>query len=183
MEAQRTISGRHYGAKPTARFDEETAQQIGEELERIATNKPFKSITAEEAVDAAENGEAPVFASLLTWNNREAARQWRLHQARNTLNHITVIEADEEGEETELRAFHMVSIELDNSEPHRERRYVPLAVVREEESLAEQVIAEAEREFIRARDKLRFYEAHVRAHHPNLARIMDVVSTELEKDV
>jgi ParB-like chromosome segregation protein Spo0J len=99
---------------------------------------------------------------------------------KQTKDHIPLVEQDDEGEETEIRAFPLVNVEVENGEAHKERRYVPLNVVREEENLVEQVMTEAEQEFIRAANKLRFYEAHVRAERPGLARVMDVVEEELE---
>jgi hypothetical protein len=86
-------------------------------------------------------------------------------------------ERDDEGEETEIRGFH---IEVENDDD-KGRIYVPLNVLTEEANLQKQVMTEAEREFIHAANKLRFYEAHVRAERPDLARVMDVVEEELDK--
>ena len=146
----------------------------------VAADKPFGSITPEEFVAAAESGQAPTCAARLTWDDEVAGHQWRLQEARMTLNHITIIEAGEEGEEVEIRAFHAVTVEVKDNAPRKETRYVPLDVVRQEENLVDQVMVEVEREFVRSKNKLTFYEEHVRAHRPRLAHVMDVVEAELE---
>ena len=169
-----------YGVKPGAGFSEDEAELIVGELEEIAGAKPEEGITAERFVEAAASGDAPTCASLLEWNDDKAGHNWRLHQARQALNHITLIEADEEGEETEIRAFHVVSVDVSNGDVHKERRYVPLSIVREDENLVKQVIAQAKEELLRAKNKLAHYEDHVREHAPELARVMDAVSENLE---
>ena len=173
---------KRYGAKARSGLNEADAQKIGEELELLAADKPFGGVTPEEFVEAAQSGKAPNCASRLTWDDDVAGYQWRLHEARNTLNAITITEADEEGEDDEIRAFHLVSVEVEDGEPHKERRYVPLSIIREESELVEQVIAQAKRELQRAKEKLALYEEHVREHHPKLARVMDAVDEHLEED-
>lgn len=77
------------------------------ELERI--ENVFGSLTAENILKASEPEEA-LFHSLFTWNDSEAANQYRLSQARTIINNIEV-RILSNGEEKHIPVFEIVTRE------------------------------------------------------------------------
>lgn len=57
-------------------------------------------LTPEDVVKAAKNPKSPLHPCF-EWDDEEAAHQYRLHQARNLVNHVRVRFVDEEGDEIE----------------------------------------------------------------------------------
>lgn len=69
------------------------AQTAGEELERIRVEQG--AITAPAVIDAAKPKDAPLHPAF-TWDNRTAAHQWRLHEARHLIRSVQVVREDSE---------------------------------------------------------------------------------------
>lgn len=58
--------------------------RLHNELKRIAKDAPEGKLTAQMVVDAAKNEKSPLHG-YFEWDDTEAARKWRLHQARNLI--------------------------------------------------------------------------------------------------
>ena len=57
------------------------AQAVGEALNDLhPTDGPTEGITSARIVEAAKSKDSP-FHGFIDWNTKEAAKQWRLHQA------------------------------------------------------------------------------------------------------
>lgn len=67
-------------------------------------------IDAERFVADAESKRSPLRKHLL-WDDTVAAHEYRLHQARNVMNHIAVVFDDAEGNAQRTRAYHHVRTE------------------------------------------------------------------------
>jgi hypothetical protein len=74
------------------------------ELERIEAN--YGALTPENILDAATPEDA-LFHPLFTWNNSEAARLYRLQEARHILNNIEV-RIIHDGKEKHIPVFEVV---------------------------------------------------------------------------
>lgn len=64
-----------------------SAQVVGETIAGIA--KESGRCTPKQLVDEATPDDSPLHP-LFTWDDTEAAERWRVHQARNVINNITV---------------------------------------------------------------------------------------------
>lgn len=78
-------------------------QVIGEELERIRVKDGGELRTAA-VVDAARPEAAPLHPAF-EWDDEAAAEEWRLHQARNLVRSVVIINRNEAGEEERAPAF------------------------------------------------------------------------------
>jgi len=95
-------------------------QAVGEELDRI--REVSGSLTAEGTVKAAEKPTSPLH-DLFVWDNTEAARLYRLVQARTLIRSVTVVV---EGKPPISR---WISV---HTGPRAKRRYDPIEVVAED---------------------------------------------------
>jgi len=124
-----------YIATKGAPFKKSLAQAYGRELEKIS-NLNNGQMDAEDVVEAAGNPSNPLH-DYFEWDNTDAANSHRLYQARNLINHITVI-VSYNGSQKETKAFFSV-----NSTPEGEqmnKTYVTIGRVLSEPQLREQVI-------------------------------------------
>lgn len=125
-----------YKSRKGARFNDEDAEVIGAELDRIRFDG-----RAESFVSAARPVSSPLH-DYFEWDNDTAAELHRVEQARYYLRHIEIVIVSGK-EELQTRAWHQVVIERDEIS---ERRYVPSVEIAANEELEQQVIAKALRE-------------------------------------
>jgi len=90
-----------YQAKPGAHLDDEAVQAIGSVID--ALNKRCGA-TPEGLVEAAKNPSSPIHR-YFEWNDKAAANQHRLSQARYYLRSIVIEWVTVEGQSFKLRAF------------------------------------------------------------------------------
>jgi len=95
-----------YQARAGAPFTNEKAQVYGTELEKL-TKKNNGKLTPEDVVREAERNTS-VMHSFFEWTDTKAARQWRLQQARNMINHIVEVVVIE-GKPSPQRSFHSIT--------------------------------------------------------------------------
>ena len=79
---------KQYGYKPARIVSGLTAQAVGEELERI--EMAADGLTPPAVVEASRPEDA-LLHDHFTWHDPEAAHQWRLQEARQIINCVTVI--------------------------------------------------------------------------------------------
>ena len=127
---------KEYRARKGARFNDRDAEIIGLEFDRLGTD-----CTADDVVAAAKGRSSPLHPYFV-WDDTEAARKYRLEQARYYLRCVEIVIV-REGTETQTRAWHHVSIVRD-SKPAR--AYVHTLEIGSDSALSEQVIANALRE-------------------------------------
>lgn len=145
---------REYKATPGATFNQKRAQEIGEAIDSIG-----ESVTPADVVQKAKTDKR--LNPLFQWDNKKAGEAWRLHQARQVLNHLAVVVVMPNGERKEMKAFYSQPVQTvaedaqDDAEPVMERRYLSISVVERQPSAARNVVEDAKREL---RDWKRRYE-------------------------
>lgn len=159
---------RTYKAAAGARFTQKQAQAIGEAIERIG-----ESVTPVEVVEAAKTD--PVLHPHFEWDNTAAAAKYRIHQARNLINHIVVVVSMPNGERKDLKAFYSQPVQStgDDDETTTERRYLSVAVAKREPDVARNIVEEARREL---NDWKRRYSDYREFFSPVFAAIEKVVA-------
>lgn len=105
------------------------AQVAGEELERIYDERG--ELSPKNVVDASRNEEAPLHGCF-EWDNEVAAEKWREDQASHIIAAITIIGANEEKQEREVRAF-----------IHAQGSYHPISVVIADRDKTEEMLQTA----------------------------------------
>lgn len=76
------------------------AQLVAEEIMDIG-----ESATPEQIVNRAEDKSTELH-KCFTWEDTEAAKKWRLQEARQVVNHLVVRRSPKEDKKTEVRLFH-----------------------------------------------------------------------------
>ena len=99
---------KEYKARKGAGFNNEEAQVIGEEIERLKNGNGF--ITSQAVVISARSKKS-LLHDYFEWTDSKAAEQYRIQQARNLINHVVEVMVTYNGEKSEVRSFHSVSIQ------------------------------------------------------------------------
>lgn len=125
-----------YTATKGSPFDRKKVQMYGEELEKITEKKGV--LKPLDVVEVARNKRNPLH-ECFDWDDSKAAEKYRLHQARNLINHISVIVRWDHTEK-EQKAFFSV-----NETPYEKenRAYVTFERVLSEPELRNQMIEQA----------------------------------------
>ena len=116
-----------YVWKDTARFKGDV-QRIGEELESIPV------ITPEAVVKKAQSKRSALH-NCFTWDNEEAAGQWRMQEARMLINAIVTVEDPESTEPMTYPTYESVVI-------NEQRQYVRRDVWSSDAELKAQIYAQ-----------------------------------------
>lgn len=146
---------RVYVATSGAQFNPKKAQTYGLALEKIGTD-----IKAEDVVAAAKKTTSPLH-ELFEWDDKRAARKYRIEQARHVLQHIAVKVVDSSGNQKELRAFHSIPFTFQSGDKERtERRYVHINVIEKEPEQAQSVVEQAKEELQEWRQRHRDLDAY-----------------------
>lgn len=146
------VPPRQYKAAVGASFGDKDAAKYGKFLERKA-GLGKRLVPPEKVVELAEPEDSPIHEQF-TWEDSEAAREWRIREARTLINHIVYVTGhDDEGNEQVSRAF--LNVTERNGES--QRGYVSDRIVWSRPKLAEQVIESAMRELAGWRDRYESY--------------------------
>lgn len=119
-----------YKARQGSPFKKEEASIIGEIAEKI--EKKNGNITPILLVKEAESSRSPIH-HLFTWNDTEAAKEYRLHQARNIINHLEYEIINDGVPNVGMRAYYPVITA-------GERFYVSNEVAANSDDYAKQVV-------------------------------------------
>lgn len=99
-------------------LSDKEATVVGKRIEQIAARNGLKSddpggpitvVSPELLVEDAFDQSSPLHKHF-TWDNREAAHNWRLHEARSLIQLIEVVRIGDDGKEKSVRAFHSITI-------------------------------------------------------------------------
>lgn len=120
-----------YKARVGAKFNNNDAQIIGEELAKLGNKK---SLTPDKIVNSAKSKSSPLHKHF-EWDDTEAAKEFRLHQARDMVSHIVEIVIID-GEEIDQRSFFSVKNEKGTNE------YVTIDVAIRTENYKEQLLTQ-----------------------------------------
>jgi hypothetical protein len=143
---------RRYHAAPGAPFHHKDAQKIGLRLESLEARG---GVTPEAIVADAQDESSPLHPHF-AWDDTQAARLYRLRQARDIANHLVCI-VTRGGRETATKGWHSVVISTADERPAR-RAYASLATVENSPDLREQVVAHALRELEYWQKRYREYD-------------------------
>lgn len=123
-----------YKAAEGASFGDADAERIALFLNKLYPN----GATPEEVLDAAQRPDAPpALKSQFDWNDKSAAKKYRINQARKVLRSINVV-ITTTGKPIETRAYHAV---VPVGEP--KKRYMAMQVVWSTPVYANQVLETA----------------------------------------
>lgn len=146
---------KEYKAALGAMFNDEKAQVYGGAID--ALQKRLARIVTPGDVLKEARKKRSALRGYFEWDDGVAGEKFRLHQARELVNHIEVAIVDDLGEEETTAAFIHVRLSDDDSE--KTKGYLPQEQVWQNQELAEQVVKRAMKEAIGFRDRYRQYEA------------------------
>lgn len=133
---------RKYLAAPGAPYDNDDAQVIGRELDRLEHNGV--PVTPDNVVSVATDADSPLH-KFFTWDNVQAADNWRKSEARGLISHLLVIIEKDEGEPVALKA--RISVTTHNAEHHAAApEYVSVCAVLNSPAMRSQVLHQAQQE-------------------------------------
>lgn len=127
-----------YRAAPGAPFNNKQAPAIGTRLMQLARSAG-EPVPPQVVLDDARPEGSPLHP-FFEWDDGEAAERWRLHQARQLVNHLQIIVVGSNGEE-ETRAMHNLVIETDAGESVR--GYVTAKTIEADAGMRAKVIENA----------------------------------------
>ena len=130
-----------YKATKGAPFTQEKAQIYGECLDDIAKEKNG-TVKPNDVVEEGRKKNSPLH-DYFDWNDGSAGEKYRLYQARQLINHITVV-VKYEDKEQEQKAF--FSVNETPNEKETNKTYVMMERVLSEPELREQVLNQALKE-------------------------------------
>lgn len=156
---------------PGSRFTKAAIPVAEKALEAIA--KPDGTFVPQDVVDAAAPPRSPLHA-FFEWDDTEAAREYRLHQARVLVRAVEVRVLTAENAEEWVPKYNSVIVRTDAGT--QERRYATLSTVTRAPDLVAQVQTRLEEELLACR---RRYEAH--KHIPEFHRRFAAIFEEVDR--
>lgn len=130
-----------YKAKRGAPFAQKKAQIYGECIEEI-NDKKGGAVRTRDVIEAAQDKHSAIH-DYFEWDNEIAGAKYRTHQARQLLNHLTVI-VKTDGEEREQKAYLNVSVITE--EGRVEQIYVTINRALTDDEFRAQILAQAIKE-------------------------------------
>lgn len=150
-------------ARPGFHLTDEQAQAVYE----VALTLPEEERTAERMVELARDEDSPIHG-LLTWNDAEAAEQYRLTQMRYALRAVVFeVEINEQAEH--LPVF--FSVQIDDSRQHT---YAQRSFVVSEDARRQKVIDGALRDLRAFQRRYRMHRDLLEAELPELGAVFDI---------
>jgi hypothetical protein len=128
-----------FKAAPGARFNDEDAQIIGQELGRMRKDKA--RITPENLVQRARAEDNPVHP-YMTWDDSKAAESWRKEEARHLISHLLIVEVHKE-QEVHQKAMYSLSTANNEPPPVMEREYLTISEIKKDELAVQQLATRA----------------------------------------
>ena len=135
-----------YEARDGSPFSADDAQEIGEFFEK------HQGKSTEELLAAVKKNTNSAAYKYIEWDDGKAGQEFRLHQIRNIVNHIT-LKITEVGSRVPLRAFFSVRA----SPQATENTYCSFEATFEDEYLKKQIIRRAWNELQNWADRYRQY--------------------------
>ena len=130
-----------YKARRGAPFAQKKAQIYGECIEEIK-DKKGGAVRTRVVIEAAQDKHS-LLHGYFEWDNEIAGAKYRIHQARQLLNHLTVI-VKTDGEEREQKAYLNVSVITE--EGSVEQIYVTIDRALTDDEFRAQILAQAIKE-------------------------------------
>lgn len=138
----KTVTGK-YVPMPSAKISVSQARIIGAEIDRLTKTRGCAK--PEWIVDDARDENHPMH-DMFTWDDSEAAEQWRLEQARSLVRQVRVVFTEQpKREPLVIRAFMSVKAS-DDEKSFDGRGYVPMYQVLQREDYKKQILNNAMQE-------------------------------------
>lgn len=129
-----------YGFAPGSRLgNKRDAQKVGEALAKLSKNGK-KTLKAEDVLGAAMNPKSPLH-KFFDWDDRSAARKYRLDTARLILRSVVVYHVDNKGQTTKGHEWYSIR-------QGRQITYVKSEVALSTPSLKERIVDQAKKEML-----------------------------------
>lgn len=128
------------------------------------------TLLPEQVVEAARTANSPLH-SLFTWNDKTAAHQHRLNQARNLCRSVEIRVLTTDNEERWIRKYHSVTIS--KTTPPLSA-YMELTTVKKNPVYVEQVARRIEEDLMRARRLFDTY-AHIPGFHQRFNEVFAAI--------
>jgi hypothetical protein len=144
------------------------AERCERELNKIAKSG---LLTPEAIVEMARDEDSPLHDGF-TWDDSEAAKAWRIEEAKQIIRALVYVEETEHGPR-EVRCFVNVRDENDEGELERKGRYVPVGLAMSDPKYREYVLSIALRDAHSYAEKYRDFE--------ELARIVKAIDTTVKQ--
>jgi len=139
---KRLERNQRYVAAPGAPYSDVEAQVIGAELDRLEDNGV--PVTPDNVVLLATPDDHPMH-NLFTWDNEQAADNWRKSEARGIISHLLIITEPEEGDPVVMKA--RLSVTTKSVEHHAAApEYVSVCRVLNSPPLRAQLVDQARQE-------------------------------------
>lgn len=132
-----------YSFKAGSRLSEEKATKVGCELGKIS--KGHGGLTANLVVEAAKKRTSPLH-SFFEWSDTEAAKQYRLEQARHLIRCV-VVKYDAPENAVPVRAYITFDASPEEEDLGRDVRYLSTHEVLTDKELRDRLVRQAWREF------------------------------------
>jgi hypothetical protein len=116
----------------------EDAQSVGEYLYKLAGSG---GLPPETVVERAQDPSSPIHR-YFNWDDGEAARLYRVEQARLLCRSIHIVVRGSDGNET-TRAFHAITVRVRGDDGETDKVYIPSPRVFSVENMVQEVLATA----------------------------------------
>lgn len=136
--------------KPNRQVPAMEAPVVGAELDRI--NKVRGELRPEHVVDESRPSKA-VLHPLFEWNDAVAGEKYRVHQARNIINVVQIVEDRDGKPSVKVPAF--VNVAQGGYTNQAERRYVPIAEAMADDDTRRTLVERCLRKLLCIRDEYR----------------------------
>lgn len=138
-----------------------SAQIVGEEIEKL--EKENEGALLPSTIVRAAKPKNSKLHPCFEWDNRKAADAYRENQARELLRKITIVYIDDNDKKDEIRAFH--NIKHENNESY----YTSIERVVNDEELQENVLDQIKAELIAIKRKYKQFQS------PELQKIWELI--------
>jgi len=146
-----------YIPMPGSRISTTAAEKIGREIGRIT--KKHGCAKPEIVVDEASSPSNPLH-TYFTWDDSEAAHQWRITEARQIIRSVRIVRSDMPAQEQPVvRAFMNVNAS-DMEQAFTGRGYIPMTRVLKSEDYKKQILNVAMSELREWQDRYADYKTY-----------------------
>lgn len=156
-----------FRAKEGRSLSQKAAEEIGPEIHALMEQSEKFELTPQGFLDWVRSNPDSASHKHFDWNDTEAARKWRVYQARNIINSVEVKVIDNRDSSDFVPAFvNVVTPKSDEGEATR--AYSPFEVILNDPDKSQQVVEKALRDFMSWRKRYRRFR-----HLLPLANVFD----------
>jgi hypothetical protein len=164
-----------FRAKANRKLSHVSAQEVGPEIHSLMQEADAEQLGAAEYLDWAQEHPESASYKLFNWDDSDAARKWRIHEARNIINSIEIKIIDNRGTEQFVPAFPNVTIRISEGD-EATRAYTTFERVLGDPEATQRVVDGAMQDFKSWRDRYRTFRNYL-----PLARVYDATDDLVEE--